>query len=290
MRAMSLHCTWRDMMRDAAQRLAAAGTENAPRDARLLLAHALGVESAEVIALEMDSIDPVALTEYERLIQRRLAGEPVSRIRGQREFYGRRFRVTSAVLDPRPETELLVAEGMTRLPEGGRMLDLGTGSGCILLSVLAERPDASGVGVDISPSALEVAKENAARVGVTRATFMLGSWDAPLRSSEAPFDLLLSNPPYVSEAEFDGLPKDVRNYDPKIALVGGGDGLDPHRLILGLADRLVKPGGSIGFELGWRQGEAVRSLMESAGLTGVILFRDLAGEIRAAFGRRPTAA
>ena len=185
--------------------------------------------------------------------------------------------MTPAVLDPRPETELLVAEGMTRLPEGGRVLDLGTGSGCILLSVLAERPDASGVGVDISPSALDVAKENALALGVSRAAFVLGSWDAPLRSSRRPFDLVLSNPPYVSEAEFEELPRDVRSYDPKIALVGGGDGLDPHREILGLMDRLLKPGGSIGFELGWRQGEAVRSLMEEAGLTGVILFRDLAG-------------
>src|SRR5262245_30759038 len=114
---MSLHCTWRDMMREAAQRLAAAGVENAPRDARLLLAHALGVPPVEVIMKETDSIDPAALTEYEALVQRRLAGEPVSRIRGCREFYGREFSVTPAVLDPRPETELLVSEGMTRLPD-----------------------------------------------------------------------------------------------------------------------------------------------------------------------------
>jgi release factor glutamine methyltransferase len=283
---MSLHCTWRDMMREAAQRLADAGVENAPRDARLLLAHALGVQPVEVILKETDSIDPVLLTAYEAMVQRRLAGEPVSRIRGCREFYGREFAVTPAVLDPRPETELLVAEGMTRLPDEGRVLDLGTGSGCILLSVLAERPDASGVGVDISPSALDVAKANAAALGIERAGFMLGSWDAALGSGEA-FDLVLSNPPYVADAEFGGLAKDVREYDPKIALVGGGDGLDPYREILDLVDRLLKPGGSIGFEFGWRHGEEVRSLMEGAGLTGVILFRDLAGTPRAAFGRRP---
>jgi release factor glutamine methyltransferase len=283
---MSLHCTWRDMMREAAQRLADAGVENAPRDARLLLAHALDVEPVAVILKETDSIDPVLLTAYEAMVQRRLAGEPVSRIRGCREFYGREFAVTPAVLDPRPETELLVAEGMTRLPDEGRVLDLGTGSGCILLSVLAERPDASGVGVDISPSALDVAKANAAALGIERAGFMLGSWDAALGSGEA-FDLVLSNPPYVADAEFGGLAKDVREYDPKIALVGGGDGLDPYREILDLVDRLLKPGGSIGFEFGWRHGEEVRSLMEGAGLTGVILFRDLAGTPRAAFGRRP---
>jgi release factor glutamine methyltransferase len=238
----------------------------------------------------MDSIDPVVLTGYEVLVERRLAGEPVSRIRGRREFYGRTFSVTPAVLDPRPETELLVAEGMTRLRDGGRVLDLGTGSGCILLSVLAERPDASGVGVDISPAALDVAKANAASLDIARAGFMLGSWDAPLRSGDGAFDLVLSNPPYVANAEFAGLARDVRDYDPKIALVGGGDGLDPYREILDLVDRLLKPGGSIGFEFGWRHGEEVRSLMEGAGLTGVILFRDLAGTPRAAFGRRPRGA
>ena len=287
---MSLHCTWRDMMREAAQRLVEAGVENAPRDARLLLARALGVEPVEVILKETDAIDPVQLTAYEALVQRRLAGEPVSRIRGCREFYGREFAVTPAVLDPRPETELLVAEGMTRLPDGGRVLDLGTGSGCILLSVLAERPDASGVGVDISADALEVAKANAAALDVARAGFVLGNWDASLRSGEDAFDLVLSNPPYVADAEFDGLAKDVREYDPRIALVGGGDGLDPYREILDVVDRLLKPGGSIGFEFGWRQGEHIRALMESAGLTGIILFRDLAGTPRAAFGRRPAGA
>jgi release factor glutamine methyltransferase len=278
------------MMREAAQRLAEAGVENAPRDARLLLAQALGVEPVEVILKEADSIDPVLLAAYEALVQRRLAGEPVSRIRGCREFYGRKFAVTPAVLDPRPETELLVSEGMTRLPDGGRVLDLGTGSGCILLSMLSERPDASGVGVDISSMALEVAKANAAALGVTRAGFLFGSWDAPLRSGGGDFDLVLSNPPYVSNAEFDCLARDVREYDPKLALVGGGDGLDPYREILALVDRLLKPGGSIGFEFGWRHGEDVRALMQGAGLTGVILFRDLAGTPRAAFGRRPVGA
>jgi release factor glutamine methyltransferase len=275
------------MMREAAQRLTDAGVENAPRDARLLLAHALGIEPVEVILRETDAVDPAQLTQFETLVQRRLAGEPVSRIRGCREFYGRKFAVTPAVLDPRPETELLVSEGMTRLNEGGRVLDLGTGTGCILLSVLAERPDASGVGVDISPAALDVARANAAALGVERASFMLGSWDAVIGAGEGGFDLVLSNPPYVSHAEFDVLAKDVREYDPKLALVGGGDGLDPYREILAIVDRLVKPGGSIGFEFGWRHGEEVRSLMEGAGLTGVILFRDLAGTPRAAFGRRP---
>jgi release factor glutamine methyltransferase len=280
---MNLNCTWREMMREAAQRLAAAGVENAPRDARLLLAHALGIEPVEVIAREMDAVDAAGLTEFEAAISLRLRGEPVSRIRGWREFYGRRFRVTPDVLDPRPETELLVEEGIARLPPGGRVLDLGTGSGCILVSVLAECAGAKGIGVDISPAALAVARENAGALGVAdRASFIEGSWDA----ASGPFDLVLSNPPYVTEAEFEPLPADVRNYDPRIALVGGGDGLDPYHLILAQADHLLIPGGSIGFEFGASQGEAVTELMANAGLVDIELFKDLAGLSRAAFGRR----
>jgi len=281
---MNLNCTWREMMREAAQRLAAAGVENAPRDARLLLAHALGVEPVEVIVREMDAVDAVGLTEFEAAISRRLKGEPVSRIRGWREFYRRRFKVTADVLDPRPETELLVEEGIARLSPGGRVLDLGTGSGCILVSVLAECPGASGTGVDISPAALAVAKQNAEALGVAdRASFIEGSWDA----ASGPFDLVLSNPPYVTEAEFEALPRDVRNHDPHIALAGGRDGLDPYHLILAQADRLLAPGGSMGFEFGALQGEAVAELMDNAGLIDIELLEDLAGLSRAAFGRRP---
>ena len=281
---MNLNCTWREMMREAAQRLAAAGVENAPRDARLLLAHALGIEPVEVIVREMDAVDAVGLTEFEAAISRRLKGEPVSRIRGWREFYRRRFKVTADVLDPRPETELLVEEGIARLSPGGRVLDLGTGSGCILVSVLAECPGASGTGVDISPAALAVAKQNAEALGVAdRASFIEGSWDA----ASGPFDLVLSNPPYVTEAEFEALPRDVRNHDPHIALAGGRDGLDPYHLILAQADRLLAPGGSMGFEFGALQGEAVAELMDNAGLIDIELLEDLAGLSRAAFGRRP---
>jgi release factor glutamine methyltransferase len=343
-RAMNLNCTWREMMREAAQRLGAAGIEIPARDARLLLAHALAVEPVEVIAREMDAVDPVGLTVFEQAIQRRLAGEPVSRIRGWREFYGRKFRISPDVLDPRPETELLVSEGLKLLPANGRVLDLGTGSGCILLSVLAERPGASGVGVDISPAALEVARENAQALRVAdRASFVEWSWTeadphltstnhssenvapppfrgretSPAASTNLPppargrghmleknggrdqvgvglnsqavsaFDLVLSNPPYIAEADLTSLPKDVRAYDPGIALTPGADALAAYRAILALVPRLMKPGASIGFEVGQGQDEAVRSLMANAGLTGLAVFPDLAGIPRAAFGRRP---
>lgn len=275
-------------MREAGQRLGAAGIENAPRDARLLLAHALEIEPVEVIMRETDAIDPVQLIAFEAAIQRRLAGEPVSRIRGWREFYGRKFKVTPDVLDPRPETELLVEQGLKRLPQGGSVLDLGVGSGCILVSVLAERSDATGVGVDISSAALGVARENAVSLGVAeRASFIEGGWSATVEANAGLFDLVLSNPPYIAEEEIAPLAIDVRNYDPRVALTPGGDGLGPYRLILALAGKLVKHGGWIGFEFGAGQAAAVASMMDAARLQDVEVLPDFAGLSRAAFGRRP---
>ena len=272
-------------MREAAGRLQAAGVEGAPRDARLLLAQALGVEPVDVILREMDAIDPVALTAFEALVQRRLEGEPVSRIRGWREFYGRRFVVTPDVLDPRPETELLVSEGIARLPQGGRVLDLGVGSGCIVLSVLAERVDAAGVGLDVSEGALGVARRNAEALGVARRVALVaGSWERVLPEG---FELVLSNPPYIPTDEMRALARDVVNYDPHVALTPGDDGLAPYRAILGQAARIVKPGGWIGFEFGLGQADGVTELMTAAGLENVTALDDLSGITRAAFGRRP---
>ena len=285
---MSVHCSWQDVMRDAALRLQAAGVEGAWRDTRLLLAHALGIEPVDVIMREMEDVEPVGLTAFEAAVKRREAGEPVSRIRGWREFYGRRFRVTPDVLDPRPETELLVDVAIARLPRDGRVLDLGVGSGCILLSVLAERSDASGVGVDISAAALEVARGNASALDVAvRAEMIEGGWDLALPGR---FDLVLSNPPYIPAVEMAGLAREVVNHDPHLALTPGGDGLDPYRTILARVPDLLAPGGWIGFEFGLGQAPAVSDLMEGAGLEAVEVMRDLAGIERAAFGRRSPSA
>lgn len=272
-------------MRDAAQRLSAAGIEHPAREARLLLAHALGVEPVDVILRETDNVDPVSLTAFEQAIKRRLAHEPVSRIRGWREFYGRRFIVTPDVLDPRPETELLVEKGLERLPADGRVLDLGAGSGCILLSILAERPDASGVGLDISGAALDVARRNADALGLgARARWVEGGWESVLPGS---FDLVLANPPYIAADEMPGLALDVLNHDPHIALTPGGDGLGPYRSILEVMPHWLGAGASIGFEFGRGQARAIADLMAKAGLHSVEVFTDLAGIERAAFGRRP---
>lgn len=280
-----LHCTWREILAEAAERLRAAGVEGGRRDARLLLADALGVDQAGLIAREVDAIDPGYLDAFEARMRRRLAGEPVSRIRGWREFYGRRFIVTPDVLDPRPETELLVDCALKLLPTSGRVLDLGAGSGCILLSVLAEQPNATGVGVDLSHAALAVAQRNAEELGAAdRARFLHGGWDRAL--GEGPFDLVLSNPPYVADAELADLPREVRSFDPHLALLGGADGLDPYRAITALASGLLKPGGWLGVEFGWAQSGLVVSLMTDARLEAVEVVFDLAGHPRAAFGRR----
>lgn len=282
---MNLHCSWRDIMREAAQRLSAAGIEGASRDARLLLAHAMRIEPIDVILRETDAVDPVLLTAFEQLVARRETGEPVSRIRGWREFYGRRFVISPDVLDPRPETELLVTEGLERLPPGGRVLDLGTGSGCILLSVLAERADASGVGVDLSGDAVAIAQTNAGALGVAaRASIIHRSYADELDGS---FDLALSNPPYISRAEVETLAPDVRNHDPAMALSPGDDALEAYRTILSAMPGWLKPGGWIGFEVGMGQASDVAALMTGAGLERVAPFEDLADIPRAVFGRRP---
>ncbi len=281
---MSVHCDWREIMREAALRLGAAGVENPMRDARLLLAHALGIEPVDVILRETEHVDAGGLTAFETLVQRRLKHEPVSRIRGWREFYGRRFIVTPDVLDPRPETELLVEQGIARLPQGGRVLDLGVGSGCILLSVLAERADAKGVGVDISAPALAVAMRNAEALGVSaRAELVEGSWESELAG---PFDLVLSNPPYIPAADMGGLALDVADHDPHLALTPGADGLAAYRALISFHAGRVRPGGWIGVECGIGQADDVLALMAGAGLAELATYADLAGIPRAAFGRR----
>jgi len=283
---MNLHCSWRDIMRDAAQRLAGSGVEGAPRDVRLMLAHALGIEPVEVILRETDAVDPITLTAFEALVARRLAGEPVSRIRGWREFYGRRFTITPDVLDPRPETELLVSEGLKSLPQGGRVLDLGTGSGCILISCLAERPDASGVGIDLSTGALDVARANAEALGVSARTSFKHRSFADDQGER--FDLALSNPPYIGRAEVAMLAPDVRNHDPAMALSPGDDALQAYRQIVEGSGAWLKPGGWLGVEVGIGQASDVGQLMAAAGLEEITAFDDLAGIPRAVFGRRRT--
>jgi release factor glutamine methyltransferase len=268
-------------LRDAESRLAAAGIDNARLDGRLLVAAALGLEPD---ALRLGADRALTADEARRVeahLSRRLAREPVSRILGRREFWSLDFRVTPAVLDPRPDSETLVEAALALFPERDaplRILDLGTGSGCLLLAVLHERPGATGLGVDASAAALAVAADNARHLGLAaRAAFRGGDWG---RGLDERFDLILCNPPYVAEAERATLAPEVARHDPPAALFAGPDGLDAYRALLPDLPRLFAPGGAALFEIGASQAAAVAAIARGAGLAVVSVRADLAGRDR----------
>ena len=255
-------------------------------DARLLICHAAGLSHEAYVAGINDALAPDAAARFGACIERRLAGEPVSRIVGIREFYGRPFRIDASTLDPRPDTETLIEAALAFV--GGeapqRLLDLGTGSGCILVTLLAELPRAGGVGIDKSLPALELARANAESLGVgDRARFIAGDW---LEAVQDTFDLVVANPPYLSAADMAGLSNEVGAYDPEDALYGGPDGLAAYRRIVPRLLKVLRPGGIALFEIGHTQAEAVSGLLAEAGL---ILeqgpWRDLAGRPRVVGGR-----
>ncbi|TRD23004.1 peptide chain release factor N(5)-glutamine methyltransferase [Palleronia caenipelagi] len=269
------------LLAEASDRLASTG--NGSREARILLAHAAGFDRSA-----LHRLDDLALTDglrllFEGYMVRRLAAEPVSRILGYRDFWAHRFRITPDVLDPRPDTETLVASAF-EVPFG-TVLDLGTGSGCILLSLLAERPAAKGIGTDLSDAALHVARENAMEIGVAeRTTFLRSDW---YKEVTGPFDLIVSNPPYIAAGEMAALDRDVRGYDPEMALTPGGDGLDAYRAITAGAAAHLVPAGALMVEIGWQQGAAVRALFEDAGFANVRIVQDLSGKDRVVRGVLP---
>ena len=260
---------------------AAAGLETPALDARLLVCAAAGIGHAALVR------DPgLPLGESAAIAQaygtRRLAREPVSRIIGKREFWGLPLSVTPDVLDPRPDTETLVEAVLSALPDRAlalRILDLGTGSGALLCALLHEYPDATGTGVDLSPAACAVAQANLARLGLAaRASIVNGGWGATVPQR---FDLVVSNPPYVESATIAALAPEVRDHDPRLALDGGGDGLQCYRAIVLLLPALLLAGGLAVLETGAGQGPAVETLATAQGLDFIELRRDLAGRGRA---------
>ncbi len=265
----------------------AAAIETAALDARLLLCAACGLAHAQFVAEPKRSLSDREEALIARYAARRLAGEPVSRILGQREFWGLSFALEAHTLDPRPDTETLVGAALElcRAPAGNaapRLLDLGTGSGCILLALLHELPDAQGVGVDRAPDAVAVARRNARRLGLAdRAAFCCGSWGEALSGR---FDLLLCNPPYIATGEIAGLDAGVARYDPRAALDGGADGLACYRQIVPGLPGLLAPGGWVLFEVGAGQASAVLALLARHGLgqrsDDRRTWRDLAGRVR----------
>jgi len=214
------------------------------------------------------------------LITRRITREPVSQILGYRDFYGQRFEVTRDVLDPRPETETLVETVLG--VDFQTILDIGTGSGCILLSLLATRVGSTGMGVDVSQSALTVAKRNAQALGLLeRVEFAHSNW---FEAVEGLFDVIVSNPPYIDEKEWETLEPEPKDWEPKFALTPGVDGLAPYRVIAAVAPRHLTKDGWLAVEIGWRQGDAVKEIFEDSGFSDVLVIQDLGGRDRVVAG------
>lgn len=257
-----------------------AGLEQPAREARLLLAHVLEVAPDRLVLHLEDPLSEGALRRGEALAQRRRRGEPMSHLVGYRAFWGRRFAVDARALDPRPETEGLIAAALEAPFE--RVLDLGLGSGCILLTLLAERGSARGVGADISEEALALAAQNAAALAVMdRVEMCRSDW---FEAVEGRFDLIVANPPYIALDEMDGLAAELA-HEPRLALTDEGDGLEAYRRITAGVGAHLAPGGRLLLEIGPTQGAAVRALVEGAGLGDVEIRPDFDGRDRVVLGR-----
>lgn len=270
-------------IRELAATLRNAGMDEPRSEARRLVSQVLDIDPVRLIARDDDSLSASQMTILNAAGERRAAGEPLSRIVGYREFYGRRFTLSPATLDPRPDTETLVESVLEALESTGpldrplRILDVGTGSGCLAITLLAELPGATALATDISADAIETARINAANIGVAgRISFERRDI---LTGIAGPFDVLVSNPPYIASSEIAGLDAAVRCYDPKASLDGGPDGLNFYRQLISGASSLV-PAGLIAFEVGAAQADAVAALSEGHGLGPPGFVLDLNGHTR----------
>jgi release factor glutamine methyltransferase len=269
-----------DFMHRAEARLKAAGVDNPTLDVRLLMAHALDMDRAQLLIKSQHMLTEVEQERISALLTRRANREPVSRILGEREFWSLRFSLNEATLVPRPDSETLIEATLRLLSSLDddtelRILDLGTGTGCLLLSLLHEFQNATGLGIDKVPRAVGQAEDNAERLGFTsRAKFRTGNWADGI---DEKFDIIISNPPYIARSEIGTLMPEVCNHDPHLALDGGDDGLDVYRLLIPQLTRLLKPKGLAVFEIGEGQGAKVGELFRKAALTNITLHFDLAG-------------
>ncbi len=315
----------KDFIAGAQDRLAAAGIENPGLDVRLLVQHVLGWPQAKLLTSLNYILSEAEAKDLNAAINRRLKREPVSRIIGHRGFWKSEFRITPQTLDPRPDSETLIEMALKLVrPEPSAILDLGTGTGCLLLSLLIEYPNATGVGIDISEEATATARENAAALDLAeRAQFVATGWenyavglplpahagrgrgerDCPASSGSGQslsptlsrderrggcmFDLVISNPPYIAQGEMEDLSPEVAQYDPRAALVSGPEGLECYRSIASRLNNWLKPGGWALFEIGHTQGEAVKSILAQAGMIMIQVVPDLAGSDRVIAARRP---
>jgi release factor glutamine methyltransferase len=271
----------------ARRRLEAAGVDGPVIDARLLLEAAAGASRTDILNDPHRKLSDEQALTLDGYLARREAREPVSHILGRKGFWTIELKVTPDVLTPRPDTETLVGGLLKTLPENqpADILDLGVGSGAILLALLTERPLAHGVGVDISLAALEVARENAALLKLEdRAVFLHAQWTEG--QPDGAFDIVVSNPPYIPSGDIAGLEPEVAQREPRLALDGGADGLEAYRTLAPQILRVLKPGGRFALEIGHDQGAAVRDLMERAGAEDITVIGDLGGRDRAVFGRK----
>jgi len=270
------------------RRLTQAGVESPHREARLILARGLGLGAAPLIAEPEARLSSAAVCKAEALARRRAAREPFSRILATREFWSLEITIDPSVLDPRPASETLVEAGLAKVAAMGglsRVLDLGTGSGCLLLALLSELPGATGLGTDISYDALTLAKRNACALGLARrAFFVQADW---LTGIAGGWDLVLANPPYVERGAIAHLEPEVRHYDPSIALDGGADGLDHYRAIVPGLRQALRPGGVVAMEVGAGQADQVAAMLRAVGLDEVETARDLQGICRCVVARKP---
>ena len=280
--------------RALAEKFAAAGLDSPQLDARILVGHALGLDHAALLAaaervLSADEDSAIAV-----LVERRLAHEPVARIVGTKEFWSLDLRIDDATLVPRPETETVVEAALAAIDRRGarararalRIVDLGTGSGAILLALLSELKNAHGIGSDINPRALAVARDNAVRLGQSNVAFVACDLAAALRG---PFDLIVANPPYIASSDIATLAPEVRLFDPRLALDGGADGLNFYRAIAAAAPELLAPDGTMVVEIGAAQAEPVATIFAAAGLVPSPPRPDLHGVPRALIAARVAA-
>ncbi len=281
-----------DYIAAAIERLKKAGVDNPALDARLLAGHALACDRAQLLSQSGRDLNEAEMEALEALLARRMARESVARIIGRREFWGLDVGLNEATLEPRPDSETLV-EAVRRIwpaessetPASPHILDLGTGSGCLLLALLHEMPRATGVGIDIDPRAVEQAAANAGALGLGgRAAFRTGDW---LKGVAETFDIIVSNPPYIPARDIPALMPEVKNHDPMQALNGGEDGLDPYRLLIPQLQGCLNPKGLAAFEVGIGQSGQVAALFQENNFTHIAKHKDLGGIERCVTALKP---
>ncbi|WP_162177038.1 peptide chain release factor N(5)-glutamine methyltransferase [Hyphomonas jannaschiana] len=280
--------TYEECLRTGTQQLRDAGIEEAALEARLMMMAVSGLSRTGLISAGTDPVPEDIAARFSEMLRERQTRRPLQHILGTAEFFGLEFLCDERALIPRPDSEVVAEAALRLIPEGAGVMvaDLGTGTGCLLSAILANRPGTSGVGVEASAQAASLARENLARLGLAaRAAVFEGSWaDWPDWQAA---DLIVSNPPYIASAEIAGLAPEVRAHDPMAALDGGEDGLVAYREIIRLAGQHMKPGGWLVFEIGYDQKDAVSGQLELAEFTEIGSSKDLGGNDRAVWGRKP---